>query len=151
MNDNLQPGLGTTLGISDDLPATEDEAGYTDAGVEFSTIGEITDIPEYGPNHDVVSHVPLATGITAKFHGAKNNGSLSVPVALDREDAGQILAKTALGNKARHSFLVTYPDGTEEYFQGKIFGFTRGASIGSVVMATVNLEIETDIVEVAPA
>lgn len=147
MSDTLKPGLGTFLAISDDIPATDDVAGYTAVGVVFTTIGEVTEIPEFGPAHEVVTHVPLATGITAKYHGAKNNGSLTVPMALDIDDAGQTLAKTALANKARHSFRVTYADGSIDFFQGKVMSFTRGASIGAVVTASVMIEIETDIVE----
>lgn len=147
MSDTLKPGLGTFLAISDDLPATEDVAGYTAVGVVFVTIGEVTEIPEFGPAHEVVTHVPLSTGLTAKYHGAKNNGSLTVPMALDISDAGQTLAKTALANKDRHSFRVTYADGSIDFFQGKVMSFTRGASIGAVVSASVMIEIETDIVE----
>lgn len=147
MADNLNPGLGTTIAISATLPATDNEAGY--AALTFINIGEVTEIPEFGASHDVVSHVPLATGITAKYHGAKNNGSVSLPMALDRADAGQTALKTALTGKDRVAFEVTYADGAIDYFQGKVMSFTRGASIGEVVTATVSVEIETDLVEVA--
>lgn len=146
MSDNLQPGLGTFMSVSATLPATYDETGYE--ALTPSKIGEITDVPSYGPQHDVVSHVPLETGITAKFHGAKNNGSITVPMALDKADAGQVILKAGLASKARHAFKVTFPDGSSEYFSAKIFSFRTGASIGNVVMAEVMLEIETDIVEV---
>lgn len=147
MSDTLSPGLGTTIAISATLPATENEAGYE--ALTFITIGEVTEIPEFGAEHDVVTHVPLATGITAKYHGAKNNGSMSLPMALDRTDAGQTALKTALTGKGRVAFEVTYADGSVDYFQGKAMSFRRGASIGEVVTATVSVEIETDLIEVA--
>jgi len=145
MSDNLSPGLGTTIAVSAALPATDNVAGY--GALTFTTIGEVTDIPSFGPEHDVVTHVPLATGLTAKYHGSKNTGSLTVPMALDRTDDGQTALKDALSSKDRIAFEITYADGSIDYFSGKVFSFTRGASIGEVVTAEVMIEIETDIIE----
>lgn len=148
MADDLKPGLGTFIGVSAALPATEDAAGYA-AVVSYDEVGELTEVPEYGPEHDTVTHVPLKTGITAKFHGALNYGSLSMPMALSVADAGQIVLKAALESKARIAMKITYADGSVDYTQGKVMGFMRGASIGGVVAATVKFEIETKIIEVA--
>lgn len=145
MSDALKPGLGTTLAVSAVLPTTQTESAYT--ALSWTTVGEVTDIPSFGPAHEVVTHVPLATGVTAKYHGALNNGSITVPMALNPADTGQIALKTALANKTRIAFKVDYADGTNDYFQGKVMSFTRGASIGSVVSAEVMIEIETPIVE----
>jgi Lambda phage tail tube protein, TTP len=145
MSDTLKPGLGAVLAISVALPADETIAGYE--ALTWLVVGEVTDIPEFGPAHEVVTHIPLATGITAKYHGAKNNGSITVPMALDVADPGQAIVRSALLNKKRHSFSVTYIDGAVDYFQGKVFSFTRGANISAVVTASVNIEIETDITE----
>jgi hypothetical protein len=145
MSDDLKPGLGTTFSVSATLPANELLATY--AALTWTAVGEVTDIPTFGPAHDVVTHVPLSTGITAKYHGALNNGSITVPMALDPTDTGQTALKTALSNKDRIAFRVAYVDGTADYFQGKVMSFTRGASIGSVVTAEVMVEIETTIVE----
>lgn len=148
MVDNLKPGLGTTLGVSATLPATETEAGY--AALTFLTIGELTQIPEYGPEHAVVTHAPLATGVTAKYHGALNNGSVTLPMGHDVTDTGQTALKTALASKARIAFEVTYADGAIEYFSGKVMSFRRSADISQVVGASAMVEIETNIIEVAP-
>ena len=145
MSDALKPGLGTTLQLSAVLPATQTDAAY--AALTWLTVGEVTDIPSFGPAHEVVTHVPLATGVTAKYHGALNNGSITVPMALNPADTGQVALKTALANKTRIAFKVDYADGTNDYFQGKVMSFTRGASIGSVVSAEVMIEIETPIIE----
>ena len=145
MSDALKPGLGTTLQLSATLPATQTDAAY--AALTWLTVGEVTDIPSFGPAHEVVTHVPLATGVTAKYHGALNNGSITVPMALNPADTGQVALKTALANKTRIAFKVDYADGTNDYFQGKVMSFTRGASIGSVVSAEVMIEIETPIIE----
>jgi hypothetical protein len=145
MSDALKPGLGTTLQLSATLPTTQTDAAY--AALTWITVGEVTDIPSFGPAHEVVTHVPLATGVTAKYHGALNTGSITVPMALNSADTGQAALKTALANKTRIAFKVDYADGTNDYFQGKVMSFTRGASIGSVVSAEVMIEIETPIIE----
>jgi hypothetical protein len=146
MTDDLKPGLGTTFSITSALPADELLATY-EALTGWAVVGEVTDIPTFGPAHDVVTHVPLATGITAKYHGALNNGSLTIPMAMDYNDAGQLALKGALSDRDRFAFRVSYADGTNDYFQGKVMSFTRGASIGSVVTAEVMIEVETKIVE----
>ena len=143
-SDNLKPGLGTTLGISASLPTTEDLTGY--GALTLLTVGEVTEVPSFGPEHAVVTHTPLASGIVAKYHGELNNGSMTVPMALDNDDTGQAALKTALASRNRVAFGVTYADGTIDYFSGKVMSFTRGASIGSVVQAEVMIEIETAIV-----
>ena len=107
MSDDLKPGLGTVFAISATLPATPNEAGYS--ALTWVTVGEVTDIPTFGPSHEVVTHTPLATGVTAKYHGAKNNGSLTIPMALDPTDTGQIALKAALANRARVAFKPTAP------------------------------------------
>ncbi len=150
MVDLLKPGLGTYVEVSASLPADELPATYL-ALADFDEVGELTEVPEFGPQHDTVTHVPLKTGNTAKYHGAKNNGSVTLPMALSPTDAGQVVLKTALANKTRISFAVVYADGAIDYFQGKVMSFTRGASIGSVVSASVMVEIETDIAEQAAA
>ena len=141
MADNLKPGLGTVFAASAATPATEDVAGY--AALTYTDVGEITEIPESGESFEVVTHVPLATGLTAKYHGANNAGSLTIPMALDNADAGQAILKAALASKSRISFSETYPDGEIRYYQGKVFSFTVGAATGSVVTANVMIERET--------
>ena len=145
MADNLSPGLGTVLSVCATLPANELAATYE--ALTWIVVGEVTEIPSFGPEHDVVTHVPLATGITAKYHGALNNGSITVPMGLDKDDTGQTALKTALGSKARIAYQVSYADGTADFFQGKVMSFQRGASIGEVISAEVMIEIETTIVE----
>jgi hypothetical protein len=148
MSDDLSPGIGTILSVVAAVPATNDDAGF--GALTLVPVGEITEVPEYGPTSEVVTHVPLATGITAKYHGAINMGSITVPLAIDRADAGQVILRAAEVSRDRISFGITYPDGTIEYFQGKVFSFTIGASAGAVVSGNCNIEIETRPVIVAP-
>ena len=149
MADNINPGIGTKIAVLDDTPSTADAQGY-EALTGWDEIGEVTEIGEFGAQHDVVTHTPLATGITAKYHGALNYGSISIQFARDATDDGQDEAEAALTSRARVSFRVTYGDGSIDYFQGKVMSFTRGVSIGAVVSGTLQVEIETPIVTVAP-
>jgi hypothetical protein len=102
MSDNLKPGLGTIFSVVAATPATNDLAGYD--ALTLVPVGEVTDIPESGDSYDVISHVPLATGVTAKYHGANNPGSMTLPLALDNDDAGQAILRAAKDSKERITF-----------------------------------------------
>lgn len=144
---------GVELAVVAETPATFDGAGY--ALLTFVNVGEVIDLPEYGPTVQVVESNPLATGITEKFKGFINFGSTSMGLEIDFDDAGQeILEEAVVGTtkNVRHSFRVTYPDGTIEYYSGKVFSYTRNpGSANSMVGSTAQVEIETPIVRVAPS
>lgn len=141
---------GTLLAVVASEPATIDAAGF--GALTFVNIGEVTDLPEYGASAEVVSHQPLATGITRKYKGFINNGSMSVSLARDADDAGQqilALGVTGVNKNTEHSFRVTYQDGSIDYFTGKIFSYTKApGSANSMVGSTVQIEINSVIVEV---
>jgi hypothetical protein len=142
---------GMALGVSVAEPATANATGY--AALTFTPIGSVVDVPEYGPNAQVVESNPLATGITEKFKGFVNYGSVALGLEIDFADAGQAIFEAAVQGATkddRHSFKLSYPDGTVEYFGGKVFSYTRNpGSANSMVGSTVNVEIETPIVRVA--
>lgn len=134
----LTEGIGAELAASAALPATFTVTGY--AALTWTEVGEVGEIPEYGPEHSTVTFTRLKDGIVNKFHGELNYGSLSVPMALDRTDAGQIILSTARQSKDEISFRITFSDGSVEYTSGKVLSFKRGASVGAVVPATAMLE-----------
>lgn len=155
--DNLTTGIGTVLYVSATLPATLNETGFG-AVTTWIEVGEITEIPEYGGTNEVVTHTPLKTGVQEKFHGASNAGSLAIPVAYDPTDAGQAILKAAKADKKQRAFRVEYPkidvtsaEGRTDYFVGKVFGVTRGATTGGVVSGTVTVELDMEPIEVAEA
>lgn len=141
---------GTLLAVVAAQPATVDAAGF--GALTFVNVGEVTDLPEYGASAEVVTHQPLATGITEKYKGFINNGSMSVSLARDADDAGQAvlsLGVTGINKNVEHSFRVTYQDGSIDYFTGKIFSYTKApGSANSMVSSTVQIEINSVIVEV---
>jgi hypothetical protein len=142
---------GTALSVSAAVPATFDSTGY--AALTWTACGELIDLPEFGPTIQVVESNPLATGITEKFPGFVNQGSMSAGFEIDFDDAGQIILEEGLAIPPDpfviHSFRVAYPDGTIEYFSGGIFSYTRNpGSANSMIGSTVQIEINTKIVRV---
>lgn len=138
---------GTTIGISAVAPATPDKTGF--AALTFTTIGGIETIPAFGAQVTVNSFQPL-NGPQDKHKGPVNYGSLQLPYALDKSDAGQILLTTAAEptNNALYSFIVTFPNGDKRYFRGRVFGApeTVGGA-NNVLMGNATVEITTKVVK----
>ena len=142
----LTEGIGGFLSVSAATPATFDATGY--AALSWTEVGEASDLPEFGATHAVVTFTPLKTGIDNKFHGPLNYGSVTVPLGYDSADAGQIILLAALSSKGEISFRETRSDGSIRYIMGKVFSFPRGQSVGSVNMASCNIEFTRADVEV---
>ena len=142
---------GTILSVVAGDPATFTAADYAD--LTFVVVGEVIDLPEYGPNVQVVESNPLATGITEKFKGFINFGSQSMGLEFDSEDAGQqILADGVEGatKNQQHAVKIEYQDGSIDYYSARIFSYTKApGSANSMVGSTVQVEINTPIVRVA--
>ena len=143
----LTEGIGGFLSVSAAAPTDFDAAGY--AALTFTDVGELSEIPEFGAAHTPVTFTPLKTGIVNKFHGELNYGSITIPIGYDSADAGQIILDAALRSKDAISFRETRSDGTIRYIMGKVMSFPRGQSVGSVNMASCNIEFTTADVEVA--
>jgi hypothetical protein len=140
-----QTSAGTTLGISAGSPVTFNEVGF-EALAPFTLIGEITDITgDLGRVYSLVTHNPLASRATEKYKGSYNSGSATISLAIDRSDAGQILAKAALTSDADYSFCITFQDGSKTYFRGKVMSFpTTPGSVDSIKAGTITIEITAD-------
>ena len=143
----LTEGIGGFLSVSADTPATFDADGY--AALTWTEVGEASEVPEFGATYSAVTFTPLKTGIVNKFHGELNYGSITIPLGYDSADAGQIILIAALASKDEISFRETRSDGTIRYIMGKVMSFPRGQSVGSVNMASCNIEFTTADVEVA--
>jgi len=143
----LTEGIGGFLSVSAATPATFDAPGYV--ALTFTEIGEVSEVPEFGAAYSPVTFTPLKTGIVNKFHGDLNFGSITVPLGYDSANAGQIILLAALASKDEISFRETRSDGTIRYIMGKVMSFTRGQSVGSVNMASCNIEFTRADVEVA--
>ena len=143
----LTEGIGGFLSVSAATPATFDADGYV--ALTWTEVGEASEIPEFGAAYSAVMFTSLKTGIENKFHGALNYGSITIPLGYDSTDAGQIILLAALASKDEISFRETRSDGTIRYIMGKVMSFPRGQSVGSVNMASCNIEFTRADVEVA--
>lgn len=135
---------GTTLAISAGNPATFNQAGFE--ALTFTAIGEITSVDgDVGRVYNLVTHNPLATRATVKYKGSYNSGSMTLPVAIDRADAGQVIAQAALLSDANYSFKMTLQDGSVIYCQGKVMSFPLNAGgVDSITSGTITVEITAD-------
>jgi hypothetical protein len=143
---------GTKLSVVAEDPTTFNEAGY-EAMTTFIEVGEVIDLPEYGPNVQVVESNPLATGVTEKFKGFINYGSQSMGLEFDAEDAGQIILAAGVEGaekNTQHAVKIEYQDGSVDYYSARIFSYTKApGSANSMVGSTVQVEINTPITRVA--
>lgn len=133
---------GTTIGISASLPATYDVAGY--AALTYTDIGEITDGGAHGRTYNEVTSNPIGTRSTMKYKGSYNEGTKTLQLDMDNQDAGQALLKTALNDDEDYAFEVAYPNGDKDYFIAKVMSFEKAtAGVDSMRSATVTLSITT--------
>lgn len=146
-----QTSTGVTAAITVGQPTTFDETGY--AALTYTDIGEVTSIGEYGATTQVVTHEPLATGVTEKFKGFINYGQASMSLAYDSADAGQAILKSLSDGTDRFSaasLKITYPDGSIDYLDVRVFSYTKNpGGANSMLASTVNLEVNRAAVEVA--
>jgi hypothetical protein len=135
-----QTGSGTTLGISLTAPSAHTEAGFD--ALSFATVGEVTNIGEFGKEFALVTHSPLSTRGVKKGKGSYNNGNVTPSLALDTQDAGQTAMKQALESDDPAYFIVTLQNGTIYYFEALVMSFKPNVSTNDdVVTASPNLEI----------
>lgn len=147
-----QTAAGASISIADTAgpPATFDEAGY--AAMTYVVIGEVTNIGEFGKEFALVTHQPLATRGVKKGKGSFNHGTLNPTLAVDNEDAGQVVLQAALESDLSYAFLVTLQDGSEYYMMGKTMSLkTAVNTVDDVVTSSPTVEVDSDpIVLVAP-
>lgn len=140
---------GTTVAVSASLPATYNEAGYE--ALTFTDIGEVTNVGDIGRVYELVKHLPLATRETIKRKGSYDSGSVALDMARVPSDAGQTILVAGVDSDTSRSFEVTLQDGTVLYFTAQIMSYlTKIGATNNITGAMVQIEIDSDIVEVAP-
>lgn len=139
MPDVTQTFVDSVISISASSPATFDSVGY--AALSYTDIGEITDWNPGEKTYNTTPTNPVAQRRTSKYKGTYNNGADSLVINRDDDDAGQVICLSALDSDAEHSFKVTYQDGTIDYFQGLVVGFSTGAG-NADSLVTRNMQVE---------
>ncbi len=136
---------GTIIYISAEQPNTFDSAGYAGTGMNWTIVGEITDGGEHGREYALVTHMPIASRGVQKFKGSFNEGSKTLQLALDNDDAGQVIAAAALRSDNDYSFKVAYQGGDIDYFQAKVMTLKKAAtSVDSIRSASMTLELTSN-------
>ncbi|WP_282091342.1 hypothetical protein [Epibacterium ulvae] len=138
-----QTAAGATLGISAAPPASHTISGFDT--VSFITVGEVTNVGEFGKEFALVSHQPLNTRGTKKSKGSFNNGQLNPNLALDPSDGGQQAMEVALESDDPVYFIITLKTGTVFYLVGLVMSFKP--SIGNaddVITASTTIELSPD-------
>ena len=144
----VRTSAGATLRVTASAPATFNSAGYTTL---FTTspvpalVGEVTDLGEFGREYALVTHMPVGSRGTQKFKGSFNEGTITLSLGLDTDDAGQIIMKAASLSDNDYSFMVTTQNGDKYYFRAQIMSWKVGVgSVDSITTATATLEITTN-------
>lgn len=140
---SIESVAGTTLHISAATPATFDDTGY--AALAWTAVGEITDLGEFGRVYNIIKHNPIGSRGTGKRKGSYDEGALNLKLALDTDDAGQIICKTASGSDANYSVKVTAQGGDKYYMQVQVVSFKNMfGSVDNMKSASIDMEITTN-------
>jgi archaellin len=134
---------GTAISISAATPATFDGTGYS--ALTWTVIGNIDDGGEHGREYAEVTFNPIDTRGTRKYKGSFNEGTKTLSIGYDSDDAGMIVLKTAVLSDSDFSFKVSYPGGDVDYFQAKTLSLKKATGgVDTMKMATVSLSITTN-------
>jgi hypothetical protein len=131
---------GATIGLTATAPTTFNKTGWN--AITPTTIGEVTDLGDFGREYTDVTHKPLSSRGTIHKKGSYDEGSINLTFALDPKDAGQILLKTASQSDSDYYFLVTDQTGDKYYFPAQVRSFKRHVGgVDNVVTGTAILQI----------
>ena len=138
---------GTKLYMSASLPATYNQAGF--AALSFTEVGEISDLGEFGRQYNLVTFNPLGDRRTVKRKGAYNDGTIAAQMARVPTDAGQMIVTAAVASDLSRSIKIVLQDGTIFYTTVQVMSYTTNVgSVDQITSATVNMEIDNDIIEI---
>lgn len=137
---------GATVGISSTLPTTFDDnitTGY--ASLTFTLIGEIVDVGELAKAYAVVAHQAVARDYPVKHKDTYDIANVTLNVARDSADAGQVIVQAGLAASASYSFEITLPSGDVANFTGKIIKAGLGSvASGGVITTAIELAIDPE-------
>lgn len=138
---------GMRIRISAGPPATNDLAGF--AALTYTDIAEITDHGSLGPVYAPVSHKPVGDAVEYILKGGKSYGTLTLQLAENTDDAGQVIVAEALGVKKNYYFeleLADNEDGNTNtiiYVPGKVMSapYVFG-TVDATVGRTIDIAIQ---------
>ena len=138
---------GTTLSISAGTAATYNQIGFE--ALTFTEIGEVSEMGEFGRQYNLVTFNTLGDRRTVKRKGSYNDGTIACQMARVPSDVGQTILTTAVNSDASYSIKIELQDGTIFYTTAQIMSYTTNiGNVDQITSATVNMEIDNDIIEV---
>ena len=138
----VRTSAGTIFKVSAATPASFDATGYV--ALTYTPVGEITDLGEFGREYSLVTHQPVGSRGTQKFKGSFNEGSITLSIGLDTDDAGQILMKAASLSDNNYTFRVETQNGDKYFFQAKVMSWKVNiGSVDNITTASCSLELTT--------
>ena len=141
---------GSIISVCEDAPATYNQVGFE--ALTFTEIGEVTDMGEFGKTYNVVTHMRIADRQVVKRKGSYNNGTMALQMARVPSDEGQAILVAAVDSDDSYSFKLELQDGSVLYFSAQVTSYPLGVgNVDSITAATVNVEIDNEIIEVAAA
>ena len=145
---NAFTSAGTDISICANAPATYNATGF--AALIWTSIGEVTELGEFGRVYNIVKLNLLKDRRTVKRKGSYDDGTVAAQMARVPDDAGQAILVAAVNSDSSYSIKVTLQDGTKFYFSAQISSYTTNVgNVDQITSATVNFEIDNNIIEVA--
>lgn len=150
-------GISSTMGSRAYIgPATALTDPSAMTGLTFVEIGEVESIGEFGDTAAAITFTSLAAARVRKLKGARDAGDVSIVVANDPADAGQIAAIAAEKTPYTYAIKVVAADAVTEdwtnseyYFAAKVMSARLGQKgANDVNKRTIVLAIDTAIHEI---
>jgi hypothetical protein len=132
---------GLIVSTSATLPSTFDGSGYN--AITPTAIGEVIDTGELTKAFEVVAHQAVGTAYPKKFKGTYDVPDMTLSIARDWDDAGQVIVMAALASSNSYTFKFAFPDGETGWITGKVSkaGFGSAATNG---MRSLSVTIAVD-------
>lgn len=145
---------GTTLAISADLPATNDQAGFEDVGVSWEA-GEcaLHEVPMLAREWSAVTEPLVCKQTNSDIKGSSKWNVVDFKLSDKPGDAAQTIYRSLEASRTdRGSFRMTLPNGQKHYFTAQVakYALVDGGGQDTIHTGGVRLFIQTEPVTVNP-
>lgn len=152
MSETVGVVAGTTISVSAGVPASQDSTGY--AALTYTALGNVVDFNAGGKSWNQQTSNPISQRSTNYYRSTFGYNQDTFTVERDDDDAGAVIVQTALDEDGNGTLAlkVENPDGSVDYFQGNVMGFTAvyGAA-DSMLQRNLTVQRIVDTVTVAAA
>jgi hypothetical protein len=132
---------GSVLYVSTGVPATYDAAGYDASSMNYSAVGEITDLGSgYGRQYNNVEHAPIDSAQRTVKKGSYTLPPIDLTMAWDQSDSGQDMLRTAANDNSILTFRLVKQNGHKRFFTAQVSKFVENhGTVDNVVQGMVTL------------